>query len=201
MKVKTWRSGVLFSAVLFGLLAGPIAAAETYEVDPMHTQILFKVKHLGISTVTGSFKKFQGAIQYDPKNVEKSSVEVTIDTASIDTGIEKRDEHLRSSDFFDVKKYPAATFKSTKIKKVGKGKLAVEGDLTLKGVTKKVMLEVQEGGRAKDPWGNERIAFEAKTALDRKDFGITWNKKLDTGGLVVSEEVKIEIHLEAILKK
>lgn len=189
------------AAVLILASAGS-AAAATYEIDPAHSEILFKVRHLGISTVTGSFRKFSGTFTYDPENLKASSARIVVDTASIDTGIEKRDEHLRSEDFLHVKEHPEAVFESKKVivKDKKKGRFHLVGDLTLRGVTKEVVLEVQTGGIAKDPWGNQRAAFEAKTTLNRLDFGIKWNKTLDTGGLVVDEKVHLQISVEGIQK-
>ncbi len=175
--------------------------AGTYELDVAHTKILFKVGHLGISTVTGQFKDFTGSFTLDPDNLTTLQGSVTIQTASIDTENTERDEHLRSPDFFDAEKYPESRFVITKVENVGEGKLEVHGELTLHGVTKPVVLNAKFGGALKDPWGNHRAAFTATTTINRKDFGVIWNKVLDNGGFLVGEEVEIMIEAEGIGKK
>lgn len=179
------------------LLSPAFAQAATWEIDPSHSSIGFGVKHMMVSTVKGQFQKVTGKVEIDDKDLTKSSVDVTIDVGSITTHDEKRDAHLKSPDFFDVAKYPTATFKSTKVQKAGKDKLKVTGDLTLHGVTKPVVLEV-EGPTApfKTPFGTVVRGVHAIGKIDRKDFGIGWNKVLDNGGVLVGNEVKLDLSAE-----
>jgi polyisoprenoid-binding protein YceI len=150
-----------------------------------------------ISKVHGRFGKWSGVIVLDDSNPSKSTVDVTIDATSIETHEPKRDAHLRSPDFFDVEKFPTLSFKSKKVTESGGG-LAVRGDLTLHGVTKEVLLEVESLGRTKDPWGGERAGFSAKTSVDRKDFGLGWNQVLEAGGVLVGEKIEITLEIEAV---
>ena len=177
------------------------AEAVTYVIDPDHSQVIFKVKHMGISTVTGRFDLVEGNYTFDDADVSKSSVETTIQTASINTNKQKRDDHLKSPDFLNVDKNPTITFKSKEVKKGDGDDFTIVGDLTINGVTKQVELDAEYGGKAVDPMGNERTAFTAETKIDRKDYGITWNKTLDSGGLVVGDDVRIELEVEGIKKK
>jgi polyisoprenoid-binding protein YceI len=177
------------------------AEAAAYVIDPDHSQVIFKVKHMGISTVTGRFDLIEGSYSFDDADISKSSVETTITSASINTNKQKRDDHLKSPDFLDVAKNPTITFKSKEVKKGDGDDFIIVGDLTINGVTKQVELDAEYGGKAQDPMGNERTAFTAETKIDRKDFGITWNKTLDSGGLVVGDDVKIELEVEGIRKK
>lgn len=188
----------LWMAVV-ALAVSPLQAAR-YDIDVAHSSIQFKVKHLGISTVTGRFKQFIGFISADEKNAAKSKVEVTVDITSVDTQNEKRDGHLKSPDFFDAAKYPSARFVSKKVSPVQDGKFTVVGDLTLRGVTKPVTLDAVFEGKAKDPWGAERAAFTATAVINRQDFGIKWNQVLDNGGVMVSDEVKLEFEIEGVAK-
>jgi polyisoprenoid-binding protein YceI len=179
-----------------------LAAAATWTIDPDHSNVGFKIRHLMVSNVKGSFDKYTGKVELDEKDITKSKVDVSIETASINTNVQKRDEHLRSADFFDVAKYPAMTFVSKKVAKAGKDKLKVTGDLTLHGITKEVVLTVDGPSKeSKDPWGNIRKGATATTTINRKDFGLTWNKALETGGVVVGEEVNIIIEIEMIKAK
>jgi polyisoprenoid-binding protein YceI len=179
-----------------------VAAAATWNIDPDHSNLGFSVKHLMVSNVKGSFQKHSGVVDINDKDITKSKVEVSIDTASIATGVQKRDEHLKSADFFDVAKYPTMTFVSKKVARAGKDKLKVTGDLTLHGVTKEVVLAVDGPSQeARDPWGNTRKGATATTKINRKDFGLTWNKALETGGVVVGEEVTITLEIEMIKAK
>ena len=182
---------------LVGLLLPLAASAKPLKVDPAHTSVGFQIRHL-FSNVAGRFDKFEGTIDLDPAAPEKTSIVGSIDAASIDTDNEKRDAHLRNEDFFHDEKYPKITFKSTKVTdfKDGKGKL--HGDLTMHGVTKPVVLEGAFLGSGKGPQGDERYGFHAETTINRKDFGIAWNKALDAGGFVLGEDVKISIDVEAI---
>lgn len=185
-------------AVIAVALPGSAFAAD-YVIDPSHTSVGFTVRHLMVSKVRGSFEKVSGTVKYDPNEPEKIVIDATIDAASINTGEAKRDEHLRSPDFFDVAKHPTLTFKSKKAKVLGKGKLEVIGDLTIRGVTKEVTLQVEGlDQEIKDPWGNVRRGATATTRINRKDFGLAWNQVLETGGVVVGEDVDIQIDVELI---
>ena len=178
----------------------PLFAAETYTVDKAHSDVSFQIRHFA-SKVRGSFNDFEGAIQADPAKPEMSSVVFTIKTASIDTNDANRDKHLRSGDFFDAEKHPEITFKSSKIAPAGQDKYNVTGTLTIHGVSKEVTLPVTFLGFAKDPGGNQRASFETTIKLNRKDFGINWNKALDAGGVMLSDDVDATINLETVLKK
>lgn len=177
------------------------AEVVEYVIDPDHSQVIFKVKHMGISTVTGRFDLFEGTYAFDEENLDNSKVDTVITASSINTNKKKRDDHLKSPDFLDIEKNPTITFKSKEVKK-GQGEdFTIVGDLTINGVTKEVELDAEYGGSATDPWGNERTAFTAETTIDRKDYGITWNKTLDAGGVVVGDDVKIILEVEGIKKK
>lgn len=179
-----------------------MAFATTWNIDPEHSNIGFKVRHLMVSNVKGQFDKHNGVVTIDDKDITKSKVEVTIDTASINTNVQKRDDHLRSADFFDVATYPAMTFVSKKVAKAGKDKLKVTGDLTLHGITKEVVLNVEgPTGESKDPWGVIRRGAVATTKISRKDFGVVWNKALETGGVVVGDEITITLEVEMMKGK
>jgi polyisoprenoid-binding protein YceI len=177
-------------------LASPALAAETYEFDKAHTTVGFQVRHI-FTMVGGRFTDFTGTIQVDRVRAESSSVEFTIQAKSIDTNEPRRDEHLRSADFFDVTNHPTISFKSTAVRANGKNAWLVVGDLTLRGVTKSVTLPVSLLGEGRDPWGNEKMGFETSTALSRTDYGLTWNKELEAGGVLLGDEVKIQISIEA----
>ncbi len=186
-------------AALLSLPAAP--ATSTWQIDPNHSAAQFAVRHLGLSTVRGAFTKVSGTIQFDDKDVSKSSVEVTIDAASVDTRVPDRDKDLRGDHFFDVEKYPTLTFKSTKVEQIEVAKLKVTGDLTIHGVTKQVVLDVEGPTAAvKDPWGNQRAAANASTKINRQDFGVKWNAKMDNGGWVVGDDVAITIDVEMVQK-
>jgi polyisoprenoid-binding protein YceI len=193
------RSAWLPVALLF--LTPTITLASTWEIDAAHSNVEFSVRHMMVTTVKGHFQKISGVIEIDDKNITKSSVEVTIDAASVDTREPKRDSHLKSPDFFDVAKYPSITFKSTKVEKASTGKLKVTGDLTIHGVTKPVVLMVEGPSPAlKDPFGRTVRGAMATSKINRKDWGMTWNKALDTGGVLVSDEVKLELNAELVEK-
>ncbi len=179
------------------VLSPALAQASTWDIDPAHSTVEFSVRHMMVTTVKGQFQKVKGTVDLDEKDPSKSTVEVSIETASIDTREAKRDGHLKSPDFFDAAKFPALTFKSTKIEKAGKGKFKITGDLTMHGITKPVVLAV-EGPSApmKDPFGRTVRGVMATGRLDRKDWEMTWNKALDTGGVLVSDEVKLDINAE-----
>ncbi len=189
---------ILVKASVVALMAyGPLAGATSYKLDESHTSVGFKVKHLVVASVKGSFNKFDGAFEFDEAKGELSKVEVNIDTASIDTNDAKRDDHLKSPDFFDASKNKKITFKGNKVEYKDKKPVKITGDLQMKGVTKPITLDVEYNGAAKDPWGNEKVGFSLKGKLNRKDWNITWNKNLDGGGVVVGEEVEITIDGEA----
>src|SRR5581483_5356034 len=156
-----------------------------WDIDTAHSSVGFSVRHLLVSKVRGAFTKWSGSLSFDESAPHESRVEVTIDAASVDTHEPKRDEHLRSGDFLDVARFPALTFKSTRVEAAGKGRFRVTGDLTLQGVTREVVLDVEDAGRVKDPWGGERAGFSATAAIDRKEFGIVFNQVLDAGGLAL----------------
>ncbi|WP_426752768.1 YceI family protein [Myxococcus sp. Y35] len=173
-------------------------ATTTWNIDTTHSGIHFSVRHMVIAKVRGSFRKFSGAVSLDEQDVTSSSVAVTIETGSIDTGVEQRDNHLRSPDFFDVEKFPSIRFKSTKVEKTSGNGLKVTGDLTIRDITREVVLEAEQLGVGKDPWGNVKAAFEAKTSVDRRDFGLTWNQALETGGVLVGEKIEIALEVQAV---
>lgn len=178
-----------------------VARASNWEIDSSHSTAQFSVRHLMVANVRGEFSNVTGKLELDEKDIRKSTVEATIDAASITTRDAKRDAHLKSADFFDTAKYPTLTFRSKKVEKASAGKLRVIGDLTLHGVTREVTLAVEGPTAAvKDPWGNVKAGASASTRINRKDFGLTWNAALETGGVVVGEEVAITIDLELVKK-
>jgi polyisoprenoid-binding protein YceI len=176
------------------------AEAVVYDIDPDHSQVIFKVKHLGISNITGRFDLFSGSYSFDEENPANSSIETEIVASSINTNKKKRDDHLKSDEFLDVEKFPSITFKSKEVKGSGDN-LQIVGDLTIHGVTKEVTLDTDYEGSVTDPWGNKRSAFTASTEVNRKDFGMTWNKALEAGGFLVGDTIKIIIEVEGIQKK
>jgi polyisoprenoid-binding protein YceI len=180
-------------------LATPQTAVTTWNIDPSHSVAEFKVKHMMISNVKGQFAKLSGALTLNESELANSRVEASIDAASIETRDAQRDTHLKSADFFDVEKFPTLSFKSTRVRLVRDGDLAVEGDLTIRGVTRKVIFSV-EGPTppTPDPWGNTRVAVSATTRINRKDFGLTWNAALETGGILVGDEVTITLDVEFV---
>jgi polyisoprenoid-binding protein YceI len=174
-------------------------SATKWDFDLSHSSVSFHIRHLMVSKVHGRFTKWGGILELDESDLTRSRFEVTIDPASIDTKEEKRDAHLRSPDFFDVEKYPAITFKSTRIERDGDDGYKVTGDLSIHGITKEVVLEVEgTGEQVKDPWGGVRTGFSAKTKLNRKDFGLHWNLALEAGGFVVGDKLDVSIEIEAI---
>jgi polyisoprenoid-binding protein YceI len=183
------------AASLFAF-AATAAAAGKYGLDTAHSSVVFSVKHMVISNVKGSFDTFDAVILYDPENIENSSVEVSIDVSSINTKDEKRDEHLRSADFFDAQTYPKVTFKSDRIEKRQDGYVAL-GKLTIRGVTKEIELPFRLNGPITNPWGQSVMGIEIQHELNRKDFNVNWNKVMDNGGVVVGDNVKVDINLEA----
>lgn len=199
MKEYLPRFGVAVAAVAVSAL--PLfGATTTYHIDPKHSDAQFAVTHLMISTVRGEFHGINGTVVYDDSDPSKSSVEATIDATTVDTREPDRDKHLQSPDFFDVADHPTMTFKSTKVESDGPGKLKVTGDLTIRGVTKTAVLEVTVPKPAiKDPWGMQRTGLSGTTQINRQDFGVAWNKKLDTGGVVVGDEVAITLDVEMVV--
>jgi polyisoprenoid-binding protein YceI len=216
-KVRDAVLAVLFAAVVVATLVGASIVSQAagpqegaakvayapvpggdYNIDPAHSIIGFSIRHLEIAWVEGRFKDFKGTIHFDEKDVTKSSVEFSAKVESIDTGVEQRNAHLRTADFFDIAKYPEMSFKSTRVERQSKDKYVLHGDLTLKGVTKPVALPFAVTGAVKDPWGNTRFGVQAQTKLDRRDYGITGGKALENGGLDVGNEVTIELQLEAV---
>lgn len=196
------KSTIVIISSLVALLMPTFVLASTWTIDPDHTNIGFRVKHLMVSTVNGNFLKHTGTVAINDKDITKSKVEISIDTASINTNVAKRDEHLRSADFFDVAKYPTMTFLSKKVVKAGKGKLRVTGDLTLHGVTREVVLAVEGPTReSKDPWGNIHRGATASTRINRQDFGLVWNKTLETGGVLIGDDIVIVLDIEMIKDK
>jgi polyisoprenoid-binding protein YceI len=188
-------------ALLAALVAAtPAFAAETYVVDKSHSDAIFTIRHL-MSRVTGRFDDIAGTINIDRAKPESSTVEFTIQATSIDTNDEGRDKHLRSADFFDVEKNPVISFKSTKMKATGKDTYDVTGQFTMRGVTKEITLPVTVLGEMKDGRGTPKIGFETTTTLNRKDYGVNWNRALDAGGYILADDVKVTITLEAGLKK
>lgn len=178
------------------LLSSTTANAADWTLDTAHTDVSFKVRHMAVSYTRGNFKAVTGTLQLDEKKIENSKVEINIDTTSIDTSNKKRDEHLRSADFFDVKKYPKMTFVSQKVRKQGEG-LIIDGQLTIHGKTQSVSLNVDEMSETvKGPYGFYRKGFTARTKIDRRKFGLTWSQLLETGGLMVGNEVSITIEAE-----
>ena len=214
------RSAVLVAALaaffaqpfVGGRIAAPAANAQDkpakvsyasipggeYKIDPAHSTIGFSIRHYEINWVSGRFKDFTGTVRYDESDVTRSAVEFTAKVESIDTGVAPRDQHLRTADFFEVAKYPEMNFKSTRVERKGKDNYVLHGDLTLKGVTKPVALPFTITGAIKDPRGNTRFGISAQTTLNRRDFGITWGKALEGGGLDLGNEVTVNLQLEAV---
>lgn len=179
------------------LLMAPAFAADTYKIDAVHSEVGFKVRHL-VSRTSGRFTKFEGTIQLDEKHIANSSVNVSIDVASINTDNASRDGHLKSPDFFDAAKFPTITFKSTSVKEVSKGQLQVTGDFTLHGVTKRITLPITSLGGMASPFKDFRAGFEGSLKLNRQEFGVKWNKTLDAGGAVLGDDVDISLAIEAV---
>jgi polyisoprenoid-binding protein YceI len=188
----------LFAAFALTALAALPLRAETFTIDPFHSEVTFQIRHL-VSQVRGRFNEFSGAVDMDPKNLPNSSVEFQIKAASIDTNAPDRDKHLRSADFFDVEKFPEITFKSKSIKPTGKDTYNVTGTLTMHGVSKEVTLPVTYLGQAS--MKGTRAGFATATTLDRKDYGVSWNRALDNGGAILGDEVKVEVNLETVKKE
>jgi polyisoprenoid-binding protein YceI len=178
----------------------PVTGRTTWAIDPVHSSVEFAVRHLMITTVKGRFADVQGTVVLDDATPAGSSAEITIQASSIDTREPQRDAHLRSADFFDAEKFPTLTFRSTSVRDWNAEGFTLVGDLTIHGVTREVALEVTSEGQTKDPWGGERAGFTATTKIKRSDFGLTWNQLLETGGLAVSDDVKIALDVQLVLK-
>jgi len=191
------RKLVLTTLILGLLVVSASFAADEYEIDVVHSSVGFSVRHLLISNVTGNFNDFSGKLLFDEQDITKSSVEMTIQSGSINTNNADRDNHLRAGDFFNAEKFPTITFKSSKIEQVD-GQYILHGSFTMHGVTKEIAVPFEFIGKAKGPMGKQRLGFEGSTKIDRKDFGISWNKTLDEGGLAVGNEVKVQLNIEAI---
>ena len=171
---------------------------NTYNLDTTHSAIGFSVRHLLFAKVRGRFAQWSGTLELNEADLTHSRVQVSIDATSIDTGTADRDQHLKSPDFFDVAQFPTLSFKSSRIEALDGDRYRVHGDLTIRDTTREVVLESEFSGKAKDPWGNERVAFTAKASIDRRDFGLKWNQALETGGVVVGERVEIELEVQAV---
>ena len=181
------------------MTAAIATATTTWSIDPVHTTAEFKVKHMMITNVTGQFSAVTGVLKIDEEDVTNSHVEATIDVSSINTRNADRDTHLKSADFFDVDQFPTLSFVSTEITRKVEGELALEGELTIRGVTRKVVFEVEgPSGPHTDPWGNTRVGFSATTRINRKDFGLTWNAALEAGGVLVGDQVTLTLEVQAI---
>jgi len=191
----------IIAGLVGSLLSLPaFAGTTTWQIDPKHSSAQFAVTHLMISTVRGEFHQVNGTIVVDDSDITRSFVNVTIDATTVDTREPDRDKHLMSPDFFDVTKYPTMTFKSTKVEPNGPGKLKVTGDLTIRGMTKQVVLDVTAPKPPiKDPWGLQRTAVSGSTRINRQEFGVAWNKTLDAGGVVVGDDVSITLDVEMVV--
>ena len=197
------RGAITILAIGLLLVAAPIVAHATdYTIDPSHTAVTFSVRHLMISNVRGEFEKTAGTISVNGTDPSSVKIDVTIDASSVNTRVDRRDAHLKSPDFLEVAKYPTITFKSTRVEAAGSGKWKVSGNLTLHGVTREVVLDVTgPTPEITDPMGSKRVGASATATISRKDFGLTWNKALDNGGVLVGDEVAIQIDVEAVKTK
>jgi len=193
---SSWKNLTLILALALLVPAVASAAAATWKVDPAHSNMGFSIRHF-FSQVPGRFNDFAGTVVYDPENPAASSVEITVQAASINTDNDQRDGHLRSPDFFDVEKFPTLQFKSTSVKAAGDKAMEVTGDLTIHGVTKQVTVPVEFFGSMETPMGT-RAGFHSEFTINRQDFGVSWNRNLDTGGVILGDDVKIEIGVEGV---
>ncbi len=195
------RIFAVVGAASLALAGAASAQTSRWEIDPTHSVVGFSVKHMMVSNVRGEFTKYAGTLEGTGNDVTTARVNVTIDAASVNTREPKRDEHLKSPDFFDVAKFPTLTFVSRKVERVGEGKLRVTGDLTIRGVTKQVVLDVEgPTPEVKDPWGGVRVGAHATTTINRKDFGLLWNKALEAGGVLVGDDVTVTLDVELVKK-
>jgi polyisoprenoid-binding protein YceI len=171
---------------------------QTWQIDSAHSGIHFSVRHLVIAKVRGQFGRWSGALSVPEGDFSRATVDIVIDATSIDTGVADRDTHLQSADFFDTETFPEITFRGRQIEPTADDRFVVTGDLTMRGTTREVALDVESAGQTRDPWGNLRAVFSARTAVDRKQFGLTWNQALETGGVMVGDKIEIEIEIEAV---
>lgn len=199
-RIMSWRAGLCIGVLAASLPVGAGAEMAHWDLDPDHSIIEFRVAHMVVSKTAGRFMSYHGLVEMDAEAQQFKTIEATINTASVNTNQEKRDAHLRNADFFDVEKYPTMTYKLKSYKKTGEGYTAL-GDLTLRGITKEITLVGSFNGVSKDPWGNTRAGFTGEGKLNRKDFGMVWNKTLDTGGFAVGDEVQIRLDIECIKAK
>jgi polyisoprenoid-binding protein YceI len=199
--MKTIARATLLALTLAVVLAAAPVRADTFVIDQAHSSVGFEVRHLAISKVRGSFDDFAGSFTFTPGQPGDWSVEATAQAASINTNNGDRDDHLRSADFFEVEKYPTLTFKSTAVEMDGENEGTLRGELTMHGVTRVVEFDLEFLGSATDPWGNEKAGFSATTEINRKDYGLNWNKALEAGGLVVGEDVKIILEIQGTKEK
>jgi polyisoprenoid-binding protein YceI len=172
----------------------------TWQIDPFHTNVEFTVRHMMVSTVRGKFEKVTGTIGFDPADPSAAAVEAVIETASINTGVTDRDNHLRSADFFEVENFPTLTFKSKRVEPSGDNEAKIVGDLTIRGITREVALNVEFLGTMGSPFGDTRAGFVASGSINREDFGLTWNQALEAGGVLVSKDVRMELNVQAVLQ-
>jgi polyisoprenoid-binding protein YceI len=201
MRKKSRNGGLLGLGIIgLGLCLGMDGFAREYKVDPSHSNVGFVARHL-VSKVNGEFKDFTGNFSFDPKKPEAATVSAVVQVKSITTNEEKRDKHLQSDDFFSAEKYPTMQFNSIKVEEDGDKKYKVEGNLTIRGVTKPVTFEMEFLGEQDDPWGGHRIGFSGSTTINRKDFGMNWNKALDNGGVLIGDKVVINLNVEGLEKK
>lgn len=196
MKTRTLMTALSLATAL----AVPAQAqTDTWEIDTAHSQSTFSVKHLMVTTVRGQFGKTSGKVQWNGKDVSTISVEATIDATTINTREQKRDDHLRSADFFDVEKYPHITFKSKKVELTGDDEARITGDLTIRDITREVVIEAEYLGQTNSPFGDKRVGFSGSTKIDREQWGLTWNVAMEAGGVLVSKDIKISLDVEAVL--
>lgn len=170
----------------------------TWQIDPAHSQINFRVRHLMVSNVTGRFQNFQSSIETEGEDLTSAKISFTAETASVFTGVADRDAHLRSDDFFNAEAFPEIRFESTSVRKTGEDTYEIDGNLTIRDITQPVTLQVEQGGKATDPWGNEKMGFEATTSVSRKSYGLKWNALTEAGGAVASDEVKITLDVQYV---
>lgn len=173
-------------------------ATKTWNIDTVHSGIHFSVRHMVFAKVRGRFASWTGSLTLDPEDLTRASVTAEIDASSIDTGVADRDGHLRTPDFLDVERFPKLRFASTRVEKVGGDRYRIHGNLTIRDVTREVVLDAEYGGTAQDPWGNQRAAFTASTAIERGDYGLKWNQLLEAGGVLVGERIDIELEVQAV---
>jgi polyisoprenoid-binding protein YceI len=191
-----WSRTIIKRRVIMSTATITATPARTFTIDQSHSEVAFQVRHL-LSRVRGRFSEFAGTITFDPARPEAASVNVQIQSASIDTSEPKRDAHLKSDDFFAAATFPTLSFLSTGVVSKGKNQFAVEGDLTIRDITRRIVLPVSFLGSARDPWGNEKVAFEAEITINRKEYGLNWNAALETGGFLVGDDVKVSLAIQA----